>query len=77
MYRAGENGPYIGVIESKTTQDGQDGTTITETQYYQLTGPDGSKRYTATGEAYFLPYILRSTERPRWKALQQPTPKAS
>ena len=49
VYRAGENGPYIGVIESKTTQDGQDGTTITKTQYYQLTGPDGSKQYTVTG----------------------------
>ena len=53
VYRAGENGPYIGVIESKTTQggqDGQDGTTITKTQYYQLTGPDSSKQYTATGD---------------------------
>lgn len=50
VYRAGENGPYIGVIESKTTQDGQDGTTITKTQYYQLTtGPDGNKTYTVTG----------------------------
>ena len=26
---------------------------------------------------HFLPYILRSTELPRWKALQQPAPKAS
>ncbi len=51
VYRAGENGPYIGVIESKTTQDGQDGTTITKTQYYRLTGPDSGKQYTATGEA--------------------------
>ena len=49
VYQAGENGPYIGVIESKTTQGG---TTITETQYYQLTtGPDSSKPYTVTGEA--------------------------
>ena len=49
VYRAGENGPYIGVIESKTTQGG---TTSTETQYYQLTtGPDSSKPYTVTGEA--------------------------
>lgn len=51
VYRAGENGPYIGVIESKTTQDGQDGTTITKTQYYQLTGPDSGKQHTVTGEA--------------------------
>ena len=54
VYRAGEKGPYIGVIESKTTQggqDGQDGTTITKTQYYQLTGPDGNKTYTVTGGA--------------------------
>ena len=49
VYRAGENGPYIGVIESKTTQDGQDGTTITKTQYYQLTDPDSGKPYTVTG----------------------------
>lgn len=49
VYQAGENGPYVGVIESKTTQGG---TTITETQYYQLTtGPDSSKPYTVTGEA--------------------------
>lgn len=48
VYQAGENGPYIGVIESKTTQDG---TTITKTHYYQLTGPDSSKPYTVTGEA--------------------------
>ena len=49
VYQAGENGPYIGVIESKTTQNG---TTITKTQYYQLTtGPDSNKPYTATGEA--------------------------
>ena len=48
VYRAGENGPYIGVIESKTTQDGA---TITETQYYQLTGPDSNNQYTATGDA--------------------------
>ena len=49
VYRAGENGPYIGVIESKTTQDG---TTITKTHYYQLTtGPDSSKPYTVTGDA--------------------------
>ena len=48
VYRAGEKGPYVGVIESKTTQGG---TTITETQYYQLTGPDSSKQYTATGNA--------------------------
>ena len=48
VYRAGENGPYIGVIESKTTQDG---TTITKTQYYQLTGPDSSNQYTVTGDA--------------------------
>lgn len=47
VYQAGENGPYVGVIESKTTQGG---TTITETQYYQLTtGPDSSKQYTVTG----------------------------
>ena len=54
VYRAGENGPYIGVIERKTTQGGQDGqggTTITETQYYQLTGPDSSNQYTVTGGA--------------------------
>ena len=54
VYQAGENGPYIGVIESKTTQegqDGQDGTTITKTQYYQLTDPDGNKTYTVTGDA--------------------------
>ena len=51
VYRTGENGPYIGVIESKTTQDGQDGTTITKTQYYQLTGPDSNNQYTVTGEA--------------------------
>ena len=54
VYRAGESGPYIGVIERKTTQggqDGQDGTTITKTQYYQLTGPDGNKTYTVTGDA--------------------------
>ena len=48
VYRAGEDGPYIGVIESKTTQDG---TTITSTQYYRLTGPDSSKQYTVTGDA--------------------------
>ena len=48
VYRAGENGPYIGVIESKITQDG---TTITKTQYYQLTGPDSNNQYTVTGEA--------------------------
>ena len=48
VYRAGENGPYIGVIESKTTQDD---TTITKTQYYRLTGPDSSKRYAVTGDA--------------------------
>ena len=48
VYRAGENGPYIGVIESKTTQGG---TTITKTQYYRLTGPDSGKQYTATGNA--------------------------
>ena len=48
VYRAGENGPYIGVIESKTTQDG---TTITSTQYYRLTGSDSSEQYTATGDA--------------------------
>ena len=48
VYRAGENGPYIGVIESKTTQEG---TTITSTQYYRLTGSDSGKRYTATGDA--------------------------
>ena len=48
VYRAGEDGPYIGVIESKTTQDG---TTITSTQYYQLTGPDSDMRYTVTGNA--------------------------
>lgn len=48
VYRAGENGPYIGVIESKTTQGG---TTITKTQYYRLTGPDGNKTYTVTGDA--------------------------
>ena len=48
VYRAGENGPYIGVIESKTTQDD---TTITKTQYYRLTGPDSNKPYTVTGEA--------------------------
>ena len=48
VYRAGEKGPYIGVIESKTTQDG---TTITKTHYYQLTGPDSNNQYTVTGEA--------------------------
>lgn len=48
VYRAGENGPYIGVIESETTQGG---TTITKTQYYQLTDPDGNKTYTVTGDA--------------------------
>ena len=48
VYRAGENGPYIGVIESKTTQDGA---TITETHYYQLTGPDSNNQYTVTEEA--------------------------
>ena len=48
VYRAGEDGPYIGVIESKTTQDD---TTITKTQYYRLTGPDSSKRYAVTGDA--------------------------
>jgi len=48
VYRAGESGPYIGVIESKTTRDG---TTITETHYYQLTGPDSNNQYTVTGEA--------------------------
>lgn len=48
VYRAGENGPYIGVIESKTTQGG---TTSTETQYYQLTGSDSGKTYTVTGNA--------------------------
>ena len=49
VYQAGENGPYIGVIESKTTQGG---TTSTETQYYQLTtGPDSGKTYTVTGNA--------------------------
>ena len=48
VYRAGENGPYVGVIESKTTQDD---TTITKTQYYRLTGPDSSKRYAVTGDA--------------------------
>ena len=54
VYRAGKSGPYIGVIESKTTQggqDGQDGTTITKTQYYQLTDPDSNNQYTVTGEA--------------------------
>ena len=48
VYQAGENGPYVGVIESKTTQGG---TTITKTQYYQLTGPDSGKPYTVTGDA--------------------------
>ena len=48
VYRAGKNGPYIGVIESKTTQEG---TTITSTQYYRLTGSDSSEQYTATGDA--------------------------
>ena len=48
VYRAGKNGPYIGVIESKTTQGG---TTSTETHYYQLTGPDSNNQYTVTGEA--------------------------
>ena len=48
VYRAGEDGPYIGVIESKTTQDD---TTITKTQYYRLTGPDSSNQYTVTGDA--------------------------
>ena len=48
VYRAGENGPYIGVIERKTTQEG---TTSTETQYYRLTGPDSGKQYTVTGNA--------------------------
>ena len=48
VYRTGKNGPYIGVIESETTQGG---TTSTETQYYQLTGPDSNNQYTVTGEA--------------------------
>ena len=54
VYRAGENGPYIGVIESKTTQEG---TTITKTQYYRLTGPDSSNQYTVTGGALSPVYI--------------------
>ena len=57
VYRAGKNGPYIGVIESKTTQDD---TTITSTQYYQLTGSDSDKRYTVTGDALSLVYTAFS-----------------
>ena len=54
VYRAGESGPYIGVIESETTQGG---TTSTETQYYQLTGSDSGKTYTVTGGALSPVYI--------------------
>lgn len=54
VYRAGESGPYIGVIERETTQGG---TTSTETQYYQLTGSDSGKTYTVTGGALSPVYI--------------------